>query len=147
MDNRKKLLLLMNFWSIYRKKTIYFKRRRLLKLMVFIKWHLIQSNFMGQISFQQPSILLLENIPHKKRRYGMTEYNQSWFENFGVQRYEVLIYEIWQKELKIGPQTFKYLLNMIFPGIEKMAFFNWDCLSFCRNLSNSLIGFLFVSQF
>ena len=52
--------------------------------MVFIKWRLIQSNFMGQISFQQPSTLLLENIPHKKRRYGMTEYNQSWFENFGV---------------------------------------------------------------
>ena len=44
---------------------------------------------------------------------------------FWVQRYEVLIYEIWQKELKIGPQTFKYLLNMIFPGIDKMAFFNW----------------------
>ena len=32
-------------------------------------------------------------------------------------------------------------------GIEKMWFFNWDCLSHCRSLWNSLIFFLFVSQF
>ena len=36
-------------------------------------------NFIEQISFQLPNTLLLETVLHKKRRYGMTEYNQSWF--------------------------------------------------------------------
>ena len=77
MDNRKKLLLLVNFGSIYRKKRFISKRRRLLKLMLFIKWHLIQSNFMVQISFQQRNTLLLATVLHKKRCYGRTEYNHS----------------------------------------------------------------------
>ena len=91
--------------------------------MIFIKWHLIQSKFIEQISFQLPNTLLLATIPHKKRRYGRTEYNQSWFENIWVQCYEVLIYEILQKEFKMEPQTFEYLLNMIRPGIEKNGVF------------------------
>ena len=66
--------------------------------------------------------------------YGMLEYNQSWFENIGLEGYEVLINEIWQKKIKMEPQTFKYLLNMIRPGIEKMWFFKWDCLSYNRPL-------------
>ena len=60
----------------------------------------------------------------------MTEYNQYWFENIWVQRYEVLINEIWQKKFKMGPQIFEYLLNMISPGMAKMGFFNRDCLSY-----------------
>ena len=60
----------------------------------------------------------------------MTEYNQYWFENIWVQRYEVLINEIWQKKFKMGPLTFEYLLNMICPGMAKMVFFNRDCLSY-----------------
>ena len=60
----------------------------------------------------------------------MTEYNQYWFENIWVQRYEVLINEIWQKKFKMGPQTFEDLLNMISPGMAKMGFFNRDCLSY-----------------
>ena len=55
--------------------------------------------------------------------------------------------EIWQKEFKMGPQTFKYLLNKNRSGIEKIKFFNWNCLSYYKSLSNSLICFLFVSQF
>ena len=47
---------------------------------------------MGQKSFQLRNGLLLATILHKKRRYGRTEYNQSWFENIWVQHYEVLIY-------------------------------------------------------
>ena len=90
--------------------------------MILIKWHLIQLNFMGQISFQLSNTLLLATILHKKRRYGMTEYNQSWFENIWVQRYEVLINKIWQKQFKRGPQTFEYLLNMIRSGIKKWSF-------------------------
>ena len=43
---------------------------------------------------------------------------------------EVLIDEICQKEFKMGPQTFKYLVNMIRLGIENMEFFNWDSLSY-----------------
>ena len=114
---------------------------------MFLKWHLVQSNLMGQISFQLPNTLLLATILHKKRRYGMAEYNRSWFESIWVQRYEVSINEIWQKESKMGPKTFEYLVNIIRPGIEKMELFNWDCLSHYRSLSNSLICFLFVSQF
>ena len=109
--------------------------------MIFMKWHLIQSNFMEQISFQLSNTLLLANFPHKKRRYRMTDYNQSWFENIWIQRYGVLINEIWQKEFKMRPHNFKHLLNMNRPGIEKMEFFNWDCLPYCRSLSNSLICF------
>ena len=60
----------------------------------------------------------------------MTEYNPTWFENIWIQRYGVLINEIWQKEFKMRPQTFEYLLNMNRPGIEKMEFFSWDCLSY-----------------
>ena len=55
--------------------------------------------------------------------------------------------EIWQKEFKMEPQTFKYLLNKNRSGIEKIEFFNWNCLSYYKSLSNSLICFLFVSQF
>ena len=102
---------------------------------------------MGQISFQLSNTLLLATIPHEKRRYGMIEDNQSWFENIWIQRYGILINEIWQKEFKMRPQTFEYLLNMNRPGIEKMEFFNWDCLSYYRSFSNSLICFLFVYQF
>ena len=54
----------------------------------------------------------------------MAEYNQSWFENIWLQCYEVSIKEIWRKQFKMGPQTFKYLLNMIRLGIEKIWFFN-----------------------
>ena len=53
--------------------------------MIFIKWHLIQSNFIGQISFQlsntlllatiPQNTLLLATIPQRKRRYEMTEHN------------------------------------------------------------------------
>ena len=73
-------------------------------------------------------------ILNKKRRYGMTEYNQCLFENIWLQRYEVLINEIWRRKFKIGPQTFEYLLSMIRPGIKKMWFFNWGCLSYYRSL-------------
>ena len=66
---------------------------------------------MGQISFQLPNTLLLATILHKKYRYGITKYNQSWFENTWVQRYDVLINKIWPKEFKMEPQTFEYLLN------------------------------------
>ena len=65
--------------------------------MIFIKWHLIQLNFMGEISFQLPNTLFLATILHKNRHYERTEYNQSWFENIWLQRYEVLINETWQK--------------------------------------------------
>ena len=68
---------------------------------------MIQSNFMGQKSFQLSNTLLLATILHNKRRYRMTEYNQSWFESIWVQRYEVSVSEIWQKEFKMGPQTFE----------------------------------------
>ena len=87
--------------------------------MIFIKWHLIQSNFMGQINFHLPNTLLLVTILHKKRRNGMIEYNQSWFENIWVLHYEVLINEIRPKKIEMEPQTFEYLLSMIRPGIEK----------------------------
>lgn len=50
----------------------------------------------------------------------MTEYNQSWSENTWVKHNEFLINQIWQKELRIGPETFEYFLDMIRPGIEKM---------------------------
>ena len=49
----------------------------------------------------------------------MTEYNQSWSENIWVKRNEVLINQIWQKEFRMGPETFEYFLDMIRPGIEK----------------------------
>ena len=100
MDNKKKLLLM--------EKRFISKRQRFYKL---------------------PNPQLLVIILHKKRRYGMTEYNQSWFENIRLQRYEVLINEIGRKKIIIGPQTFGYFFNVIRPGIEKIWFFNWDCLS------------------
>ena len=59
------------------RKQFISKRRRLLKLIIFIKWHLIQSNFMGQIGFQLSNTLMLATVLHKKRRDGVTEYNQS----------------------------------------------------------------------
>ena len=66
-------------------------------------------------------VTMLGNILHRKRCYGMTECNQSWFGNIWVQSHEVLINEIWQKKFKMGPQTFEHdLLNMVCPGIEKI---------------------------
>ena len=50
------------------------------------------------IFYKLPNPQLLVIILHKKRRYGMTEYNQSWFENIWLQRYEVLINETWRKK-------------------------------------------------
>ena len=50
----------------------------------------------------------------------MMECNQSWFENIWVKRNEVSINEIWQKEIRMRPEIFEYLLDMIRPGIEKM---------------------------
>ena len=73
------------------------------------------------IFYKLPNPQLLVIILHKKRRYGMTEYNQSWFENIRLQRYEVLINETWRKKkIKMGPQSFGYLLNRICPGIGKI---------------------------
>ena len=71
--------------------------------MIFVKSHLIRSSFMGQIGFQLLNALLLVTILHKIAPYRITEYNQTWFGNIWVQRYEVLVNEIWQKEFKIGP--------------------------------------------
>ena len=71
--------------------------------MILVKWHLIRSNFMGQIGFQLLNALLLVTILHKIASYRITEYNQTWFGNIWVQHYEVLVNEIWQKEFKIGP--------------------------------------------
>ena len=79
--------------------------------MIFIKWHFIQSNFMGQISFQLSNTLLLATIPHKKRRYGVTEYNQSWFENIWIQQYGVLINEIWQKRIQNATPNFRVFVE------------------------------------
>ena len=85
--------------------------------MIFVKWHLIQSNFMGQICFQ---LSLLVNTLYKKRRYWMTEYNQSSFENILIKCNEILFNEICQKEFSMRPETFEYLLDMIRLGIEKL---------------------------
>ena len=52
------------------------------------------------IFYKLPNPQLLVIILHKKRRYGMTEYNQSWFENIRLQRYEVLVNETWRKKSK-----------------------------------------------
>ena len=71
--------------------------------MILVKWHLIRSNFMGQIGFQLLNALLLVTILHKIASYRITEYNQTWFGNIWVQRYKVLVNEIWQKEFKIRP--------------------------------------------
>ena len=86
------------------------------------------------IFYKLPNPQLLVIILHKKRRYGMTEYNQAWFENIRLQRYEVLVNETWRKKIKMGPQSFGYLLNRICPGIGKIWFFNWDCLLYYRSL-------------
>ena len=86
------------------------------------------------IFYKLPNPQLLVIILHKKRRYGMTEYNQSWFENIRLQRYEVLVNETWRKKIKMGPQSFGYLLNRICPDIGKIWFFNWDCLLYYRSL-------------
>ena len=72
------------------------------------------------IFYKLPNPQLLVIILHKKRRYGMTEYNQSWFENIRLQRYEVLVNETWRKKIKMGPQSFGCLLNRICPGIGKI---------------------------
>ena len=120
MDNRKNLLPLASFWSIYRKKEFVLKRSILSKFTILIKFHLIQSSFMGQISFQLPNFLLLANTLNKKCRFWMTEYNQSWSESIWIIRNEVLINEIRQKEFQMGLQTFEYLLNLIRAGIEKI---------------------------
>ena len=116
MGNKKKLLLI--------EKMIYFKKTRIIKVNDIYKVS----------SFQI----------HKKGRYGMTEYNQSWFENIRLQRFNQ--WNLAKKKLKMG-QIFGYLLNTIRPGIEKMCFFNWEYLSYYRSLWNFLICFLFVSQF
>ena len=68
MNNRKKLLLVVNILSIYR-KIFFFEKKKIIKINDIIKWHLIQSNFMGQISFQLPNnTLLLATIFRKKHR-------------------------------------------------------------------------------
>ena len=62
--------------------------------MIFIKCHLVQPNFMGQLSFQ---LSFLANTLYQKCRHWMREYNQSWFESIWEKRNVVLINEIWQK--------------------------------------------------
>ena len=95
---------------------------------------------MEQISFQLPNTPLLVTILHKKRCYGRTEYNQSWFENIWVQRYEVLIYEIWQKEFKMGPKNFR-----IFAEHDSLKHRRKWSFSTGISFSNSLICFSFES--
>ena len=150
MDNRKNLLLLVSFWSICRKKQFISKRRRLLKLMILIKWHLIQSSFVEQISFQLPNSLLLANTQTKSAVTGWQnainpglKMSSGWMSLAMKNK----IKWVCQKEFRMGLQTFEYFLNMIRPGIEKMEFLNWECLSHYRSLSNSSICFFPISQF
>ena len=35
-----------------------------------------------------------------------------------------------KKNSDLAPQTYEYLLKMIRPGVEKIEFSNWDCLSY-----------------
>ena len=60
MKTREKLFLLVNFERSVEKSDFF---------QNFLKIHLIQSNFMEQISFQLPNTLLLATTPHKKRRH------------------------------------------------------------------------------
>ena len=126
MDNKKKLLFM--------KKTIYFKRPRLLKLMIFIRFPVSKSSIIGNYSTQNVPLRDVRIQPVLVWKYSVT---RLW----GFNQWNLA------KKIKMEPQTFKYLLNMIRPGIEKMWFFKWDCLSYNRPLWNSLICFLFVSQF
>ena len=102
--------------------------------------------FHGTNKFPAAKYSTVGNYSKQKASLRDDRINQSWFENIWVQRYEVLINEIWQKRIQNGTSNFRIFVE-IFPGIEKMEFFNWDCLSYYRSLSNSLICFLFVSQF
>lgn len=43
----------------------------------------------------------------------MIQYNQSWFENMCIDHQNTVIHELWQKEFRMKPLTFEYLLNLI----------------------------------
>ena len=129
MDTWKKLLLM--------KKTFISKRQSLLKLIIFIvtmifiifKFPASKSSIIGNYSTQKAPL------------------RDDWIQPILIWKYSVTTLRGFNQKFKMRPQTFEYSLNMIPPGIEKMWFFNWDCLSYYRSLWNSLICFIFVLQF
>ena len=75
------------------------------------------------IFYKLPNPQLLVIILHKKRRYGMTEYNQFWFENIRLQRYEVLINETWRKKNQNGTSKFRIFVKQDLPRHRKNLVF------------------------
>ena len=49
----------------------------------------------------------------------MIYYNQSWFENMWINRQKTVFHKLWQKESRMGPVTFEYLLNLIAQNRKK----------------------------
>ena len=119
------------FWW---KKRFISKRQRLLKLMIFIKVPASKSSIIVNFSTQK--------TPLQDDRI-----QPSWFKNIWLQRYEVLINEIWRKKNQNGTSDFRICVKHDSPRHRKMCFFNWDCLSYYRSLWISLICFLLVLQF
>ena len=59
--------------------------------------------FHGTNKFPAAKYSAVDNYSKQKASLRDDRINQSWFENIWVQRYEVLINEIWHKEFKMGP--------------------------------------------
>ena len=113
MDNKKKLLLM--------EKAIYFEKTKIIK---------INDIYKGS-SFQ---ILYYCQFFYTKNAVTDDRIQPSWFENIWLQRYEVLINEIWRKKNQNGTSNFRICVKHDSPRHRKMCFFKWDCLSYYRSL-------------
>ena len=58
------------------------------------------------------SVLLLSLSQETQRRYWAMEYEQSWYEKMWRKSHNDIYSELWQKEFRMSPSTFEYIIDL-----------------------------------
>ena len=104
MNNQTKLLLL-----IYIKKYLQKRNSSRRTNVLRISTRTITDN----------SVLLLSLSQGTQSRYWAMEYEQSWFEKMWRNRHNDIYCELWQKEFRMPPSTFEYIIDLVEQNMAK----------------------------
>ena len=111
MNNQTKLLLL-----IYIKK--YLQKRNSSRKFKLILGRINLFRILTR-TIMDNSVLLLSLSQETQRRYWAMEYEQSWFEKMWRNRHNDIYCELWQKEFRMSPSTFEFIIDLVEQNMAK----------------------------
>ena len=111
MNNQTKLLLLTYIKKYLQKRNSSHKFKLILGRTNLLR--------ISTRTIMDNSVLLLSLSQGTQSRYWAMEYEQSWFEKMWRNRHNDIYCELWQKEFRMSPSTFEYIIDLVEQNMAK----------------------------